>query len=712
MLADEVPVTSQRISRAAHAPGRALAPLLLGLLASLLLAAPAGAIVVKVKVGGGTSTVGVQPPFESVPLDGNGEGGGGAPEAANFNNPAASPGPVMHSVNAYVIYWDPQDLYHGEWQGLIDRYMSTLSGASEKGGNDVFSVDTQYTDTSGGASGKTRFLGAYTDTAPYPAAGCTDKLLPALPPEVTCLTDAQIQLELRNFIVRYGLQTGMGTLFFVLTPPGVGVCVDGGAGASHCSQDNGGASPKGFCSYHSYYSEAPVGTVLYAAIPWTAGDFGGFPGETDGDLCQTGGWIENETTGGFEEVRTPQEPNQLPVRGGDGLWDEGLADMIVGQMGAEQQNAITDPLLNAWQDREKLGGEEIGYENTDECRGFFLPKDGGSWKAKKHTEAGNASNQELGESNFFLLNDAFDLAALKLSYPGVPCLPGIRLEPAFTEPPTVKSGEIVGFDGMESDITLNAGERFAGGEEKPTYPTFVWNFGDGTPPVSGYAPGAPPAIGSSLCDAPWLAPCAASVFHTYQYGGVYNVTLTVTDIAGNTASTARAITVEGPPPPMPSPQPGGPGTGTGTGAAAGSGAAGSAGASSAAVPPGPVASAAAVSNSLKQVLRSGLVVRYAVNQQVAGHFEVLLNAATAKRLRISGSVASNLPAGFPRSLVIGRALLVTTRGGHSSVRIRFSKRTAARLRHVRSVTLTLRLIVHNASNPVSTTVISTVVLHH
>jgi PKD domain-containing protein len=710
--ADEGHVTPHRIPRAARAPGRALAPLLGGLvalLASLLLAAsPASAIVIHVKVGAGTDTVGVQPTFKALPLDGNGKSLAGGPNAANYNNPTGNP--VMHTVNTYVVYWDPQDLYHGEWQGLIDRYMSDLSGVSETGANDVFTVDTQYTDLTGRVGGATRFDGAYTDTAPYPVAGCEDEYLPALPKKVTCLSDAQIQEQLHNFIAVHKLQAGVGTLFFVLTPPGVGVCV--GSGPSQCSQDNEEASAGGLCSYHSYYTDPQAGTVLYAAIPWTAGDFGGFPGETSGDLCQTGEYVEKEGSSEFEKSNAPQEPNQLPGLGADGLYDEGLADLIVGQMGAEQQNTITDPLLNGWQDREKLGAEEVGYENTDECRGFFLVKTAGSWNRQKHTEAGTASNQELGENNFFLINDAFNLAALKLSYPGIPCMRGIYLIPTFTEPPTVKSGEVVGFNGMESDITLNAGERFtAGGEEKITYPTFTWDFGDGTPTISGFAPGGPESA-PSFCDEPWLTPCAASVFHSYQYGGVYNVTLTVTDISGNTATYTHPITVDGPPPPTP-PPPVEPIGGSGGGSGSGLGAGGTGGSSVAPVVPGPVATATAVSSSIRQAVRSGLVVHYEVNEQVAGHFEVLLDAATAHRLKISGPVATALPPGYAKSLVIGKALLVTTKGGHSSVRIRFSKHVAARLRHAHSVTLTLRLIVHNASSssPVSTSVISTVVLH-
>ena len=128
--------------------------------------------------------------------------------------------------------------------------------------------------------------------------------------------------------------------------------------------------------------------------------------------------------------------------------------------------------------------------------------------------------------------------------------------------------------------------------------------------------------------------------------------------------------------------------------------------------PGPVATAAAVASSPKQVARGGLVVHYTVNEQVAGRFEVLLAAATAHKLGIGGRVATGLPAGSAKALVIGQALLVTTKGGHSSVRIKFDKRTAKHLRHAHKVTLTLRMIVRNASkNPAFTTVTSTVVLH-
>ncbi len=77
-----------------------------------------------------------------------------------------------------------------------------------------------------------------------------------------------------------------------------------------------------------------------------------------------------------------------------------------------------------------------------------------------------------------------------------------------------------------------------------------------TPPsagTSGTAPLKSKALSPAppTCEAPWLSPCAASTFHSYQYGGTYSVTLTVTDVDGNKTSVTHEVTVVGPPPPAP-----------------------------------------------------------------------------------------------------------------------------------------------------------------
>jgi hypothetical protein len=692
----------------------------------------------------------------------------------------SSGAPVLASSRVYAIYWDPTDNYHGEWQNSIDAFMQAMGSGSGSLGS-VFAVDSQYTDAANQhASYRSTFMGAVTDTEKYPVATCVDPHtlegtnFPIHEPnQIACLTDKQIRAQLESFIAQHSLPKGMGTIFYVLTPPGVTVCLNEAGGLTgHCSDYHKASLEVGetkaeeeaklkeekesyensFCSYHADVNldkaaSGDASTILYAVIPWTAGGVGdgglGLLGEESmapGYPCQDGGINpiskpqieqpekpkkltekeqeefnsakpeEKEQKEKERELEGPhvEEPNQLLNEvGPDGAHDFGLSDVIINQIAVEQQNTVTDPLLDGWQD-------SVGNEATDECRNFFASGDvSGSASANEFTDAGTLSNQKVGSKSYYL-NNAFDLAALKLPYPGVPCLGGDNLVPQFTAPNPVNSEEIVGFDGMESDIALDAGTAYnAKGEAKPTYATYTWNFGDGTPTVTGYAPGqAPGNPPSSLCEAPWLAPCAGSTFHSYKYGGEYEVTLTVTDVGGNTASTVQKITVVGPPAPGTSGSGSGPG-GSGTGVSSGVFTPIGSGGPGGSTLPRPVATAAATSNSLKQVARNGLVVHYTVNEQVAGRFEVLLEAAAAHHLGIGGPVATNLPSGSPKSLVIGHALLVTTKGGKSSVRIKFSPSVAKHLRHAHKVKLTLRLTARNASaqNPLFTTVMSTVVLH-
>ena len=745
--------------------------LALGAVAALwiLPAASASARVVTVPTGSGAEEVGVGvlPRNAEFALDGRGA------TVGSFNNPEGNP--VVHKNETYAIYWDPTDHYHGDWQHLIDTFLQGLGLESGTTGT-VFAVDSQYTDMSNQpASYRSTFRGAYTDTDPYPTMGnCSDphplEVMDRIGPEnakkestPVCLTDAQVRKELQAFIAEHGLQKGMSSIFYLLTPPAVTVCLDEGAvkgAVGHCSDHTGPITETGtesyensFCSYHSDFSvttlknviKTEANTVLYGVIPWTAG------GRGDGHLlpndrtpaydCQDGGFYRNPTTFVFEQEKAKEakieskkeeeehpknkeeteikareeakrealegpheeEPNQPPEKkvGPDGSPDTGLADLIISQIGVQQQSIVTDPLLNGWHD-------EAGNEVTDECRNFFLEYLGGSATASEFTFAGTFYNQLYNGFKSYT-NDAFDLAAERLPYPGVPCMTGIDLVPQFTAPDTVNTGELVGFNGMESDITLDDDIGYSKtGTEEAKYATYKWNFGDGTPEITGVAPGAPSQNSpeTSPCELPWQTPCAASTFHSYQYGGKYNVTLTVTDTGGNVASVTEPITVVGPGPPPPPTPPGGGASGSGSSGGSGN-------SSSTPAVPGPIATAAAVSSSLKQVAKNGLVVRYSVNEQVAGRFEVLLDSATARRLGISGPTATNLPAGSPQSVVIGHALLVTTKGGKSSVRIRFSKSVAKHLRRAKRVKLTLRLTAHNANsqNPLFTTVMSTVELH-
>jgi hypothetical protein len=735
---------------------RAAISLVLALAAALALAIPAGALVTKLP----SATVGLQPRSTTIPLWLYGL----APAPEEFGNPSGHP--IVSASKTYAIYWDPTDHYHGDWQHLIDLFLQGVGADSGSFAN-VFSVDAQYSDAANQhALYKSALQGAYTDTDAYPASQCKDpqplevedRIGPIVAGHHTavCVTDKQVREELERFVSQHTLKKGMETIFYVLTPPGVAVCLDEGGPTGHCSDYTGTSAEESyensFCSYHAAITPtSPVtgdeSTILYAVIPWSAG------GEADGHLtakdqrpafdCQDGGFdpsskpiekreAKKEKTKAEEEafekmnaeekaevekreaLEGPhqEEPNQGTCPNSDGSCDLGLADLIVNQIAVEQQNVVTNPLLNAWQD------PTSGDEATDECRDFFASAEiSGSVTPEEQSGAGTLSNQVIAGTHYYL-NDAFNLASLELAYPAIPCIPGIRLEPQFTSPNAVNVNELVGFDGMESDITLDAGTSYSPtATPRPAYASYTWNFGDGSAPVTGYAPGAPSANAPSTspCAAPWEAPCAASAFHSYQYGGTYEVTLTATDVGGNTASFARPITVVGPPPPSPSPTPSGSPTGAGSTSSVSSTTTGATPQSQ--VPPVPPTPAPVVtgfveSKSLKRVMKGGLAVRYTVNEQVAGSIQVLLDAATAKRLGIHGHTATGLPQGSPRLIVVGSAVLITTKAGAGTVRIKFSSRTTARLARLHKLKLTLRLFARNASrqSPLTTTTISTATL--
>ncbi len=134
-----------------------------------LLAALSTSASAVVEEGEGTGTkVGLQPREVAHYWEGtvkwngldDGEAEANHPALSFANNPKDSshPGPVLHSAATYVIYWDPQDYYHGDWQGLIDGFMANV-GSADGELSSVFAVDSQYTDkTNQPASSRSTFM--------------------------------------------------------------------------------------------------------------------------------------------------------------------------------------------------------------------------------------------------------------------------------------------------------------------------------------------------------------------------------------------------------------------------------------------------------------------------------------------------------------------------------------------------------------------------
>ncbi len=623
-------------------------------------------------------------------------------------------GPVVHANAIYAIYWDPSKLrageegrvhkYHGDWIELIDQFFEGI--AQESGSlSSVLALTPQYTETGGArAAYSTIFRGSKIDTTTYPSNGCTDPE-PELNKDFACLTDTQLRAELRSFIAENRLPAGPGTIFYLLTPPNLTVCTDGGTVKGHCSDSarsdpwtafSGSPTTKekeekesyedSFCSYHSATTTAGGEPLLYVVIPWVAGTFGTGAGglvplNKNGADCQDG-------------TVNLEEPNQLLEGAGpDGYNDHGLPDVLVNQISQQQIATITDPQFNGWFE------SATGNEAPDQCRNWFEepPVVGGSSTPQGGSKAGTFFNQTIDGHGYYL-NTVYNQAAAFSEFPGLRCVLHNNLVPEFSAPRRANAGEIVGFDGGESDVTLSQ-SAVASASENPLYrATFTWSFGDGTS-VSG--PGYTAENPS--------APLYASVYHSYQYGGTYNVTLTIQDAGGAVSSVTNTVTIAGAGRPGEGGGGGGgsstPGTSQTTTAGGGSvGAATPTGKSAAPV----VATQSVASRSLNSALREGLVIHYSVSEQVAGRFEVLLASSLARRVGLHGASATGLAKGTPAQTVIAKAILVTTKGGRSTYKIRFSRATAAKLRRLHRVTLMIRMTVHNAKSPTVTTVLDTV----
>src|SRR6266487_324861 len=230
-------------------------------------------------------------------------------------------GPVMQSTSTiYAIFWEPPKLPDGtstyvstNYNSLIQRYFNDV------GGSGLYNNNTQYYQITKGITNyivnNSTLGGAWIDTSPYPSpSDCTD---PALPHG--CMTDLDIQKEVKGAMSTNGWTGGLTHLFYVFTSWGEGVC--NSSNLSQCS-----LNPGGFCGYHTNFSNN--GTILYAYIPYL-------------------GTISNSAG-----CSVPQSPN-----------NDLDADRAINGASHEQMDAVTDPLGTAWFDSK---GNALG-EIADKC---------------------------------------------------------------------------------------------------------------------------------------------------------------------------------------------------------------------------------------------------------------------------------------------------------------------------------------------------------
>lgn len=245
----------------------------------------------------------------------------------------------MRTDTTYAIYWIPPGYsVSASYQSLIDGFFQNVAAASGHTDN-VYSVLTQYGDSTGPGDYASSFGGSFVDTDPFPTSGCTDGPLPI------CLTDAQLQAEIAKVLAAKGWSAGLGREFFVFTPLQVGSCID--SDSSTCAYSY-------YCAYHSSFTSG-AGTVVYANEPYAA-----LPAA--GNACDSG-----------------ERPN------GDD------ADAAINLVSHEHIESVTDPLLNAWFD-------QAGFEIGDKCAWIFgqlLGSTGGSGTDTDY-------NEQIGGGQYYL----------------------------------------------------------------------------------------------------------------------------------------------------------------------------------------------------------------------------------------------------------------------------------------------------------------------
>jgi PKD domain len=232
-------------------------------------------------------------------------------------------------------------------------------------------------------------------------------------------------------------------------------------------------------------------------------------------------------------------------------------------------------------------------------------------------------------SGAYILQREFNNAGLIETDPNaLACTGWVSFQPRFVVPSAVNQTDVVQFDGSTSISTLMVPN--AG---------YFWDFGDGHTAVG------------------------ASVQHQYGKAGTYAVKLTTVDRGGNVASVSQAINVlDQNGQPVNNGGGGGPGGGGSTVLQV---------------------RLQLVPQGLQSMLRSGVAMKVTSNKAASGIVTVAISRGAARQAHIK--------AGRGPSVVIGRGTVAKITSGTMKLRLHLSRKVTAKLKHLRHVTLTIRV---------------------
>ncbi|MGB8646153.1 MAG: hypothetical protein WCF84_13015 [Anaerolineae bacterium] len=232
-----------------------------------------------------------------------------AKEPATLGNLDYHNGSVMHTNTVYAIYWIPPGYsVSTNYRALVNGFFKNVVAARGLTSN-VYYSDTQYYDGSGNVRYYSVWGGTYTDTHAFPGSGCSN------PYTAKCLTDSQIQTEIKRVMGVKLWTPGANKIYFMFTPKNVGSC-----SGTACAYTD-------YCGYHSWMYNSSNKLILYANMPYAA-------------------WANCWT-------------NSQPKPNGDD------ADYTISVVSHEQNESITDPTGAGWWNTNN------GYENGDNCAWNF-----------------------------------------------------------------------------------------------------------------------------------------------------------------------------------------------------------------------------------------------------------------------------------------------------------------------------------------------------
>jgi hypothetical protein len=533
-------------------------------------------------------------------------------------------GPIIPKSETYALTWDPDRLYWAESRKYVEQFLSDVQA-----GNNTFTspyaVTSQYTDQSGNrVANKSLYAGACID---YGNGAGT------VPSGYTC-----------GFGATHPTGSGNDYPANGCTPTGLDVWY---------GEPNG---PIGTQHNPICLTDGQLKLELQAMLPQMGLPGGNQPGYTplvvlltppgvqvcldsSGNVCSAVAPDPNNAT--MPQAQFCSYHSQVEVGGTEiayvvqpwtARWGQGV--------GCDDPSAPNIQLpVDQTALADQVGAKLVSPLSQAQLAALTDPAFNGWYNSNDGTEindngcgplGGGLDNVTVGANTYALQREFNNAGAIETDPNALPCSGTVNLVPQFIVPGPVDQGDNVIFDGSVTNSTLLVPNA-----------DYVWNFGDGTT-ASG-----------------------PSVYHPYAKGGSYPVTLTVTDRGGNTATLTQTVQVLGsdsqPVPP--------------TTTSSGSGSGGSSNALKVQVRLMP--------QSLKSVLRNGIVVGVTSNMPANGIATVSITRAAAKK--------AGIKVGHSPTIRIGLGTVSSVKDGSVSLRLHLSRTVAKKLSHLHHVAMTIRL---------------------